>query len=362
MAGTGPVGVGIAGCGNIAGPYASSLATRTDEVRLVGAFDPLPDRMQAFAEERGCRTCASLDELLADPEIEIVVNLTSHLAHAEVTRQALEAGKHVHSEKPLAKTREEGNQLVALASERSLCLGCSPFIALGEAQQTLWKVIRDGMIGKPLACYAEMNHSRIESWHPDPGPFYGAGAGPLLDVGCYPLNVLTTVLGPVAKVTGLASTLLPERVIQSGPKEGEKFTVTAHDHATGILEFENGTVGRLTASFTVGKSSQTGVEIHGEKGGLYLSGIGFNTPLQFCPIAEREWQDVPLVGDPFGGVEWSRGVADLADAVRTGRPPRCTGAQANHILDVCLSVLESSAQGHPVEVKSRFATPEPVYS
>jgi len=160
--------------------------------------------LSEFAGAHGGKAYRELEALLADPEVELVINLTAHHAHAEVTGRALEAGKHVHSEKPLAGTWEDGVACVRLAKERGLRLSCSPFTFMGEAQQTLLRALSQGMIGRPLAAYSEMNWGRIESWHPNPEGFYRPGSGPLLDVGVYALTVLTAVLGPVRRVTGFA--------------------------------------------------------------------------------------------------------------------------------------------------------------
>lgn len=354
-----PLNIAIAGCGNIAGPYGTSIKSHPDTLRLVGCFDPVTDRMTDYGRQFECKTYGSLEDLLADSEVDLVINLTVHTAHSTVTRQALEAGKHVHSEKPLATNRAEGEAVVRLAEERGLRLGCSPFIILGESQQTLWKQIREGRIGKPLVAYGEMNWHRIERWHPNPAGFFAEGAGPLLDVGCYPLNVLTSILGPVRSVSGSARILLEDREVGSGPNAGTKFKVTSPDHVVGNLEFANGVMGRLTCSFVVGPSSQTGVEIHGELGGFHIDSVGFNAGLRFASSATREWEEVPPVVPAFEGIDWSRGVGDIADALAHNRPHRCTGAQAYHILDVCLSILESAEQGKPVEVKSRFELPSP---
>lgn len=355
-----PLNIAVAGCGNIAGPYGTNINSHPDLLNLVGCFDPVTDRMQEFAAKFECEAYGSLETLLNDPRVDLVVNLTIHTLHAEVTCQALEAGKHVHSEKPLATNRADGQTVVRLAEEKGLRLGCSPFVILGESQQTLWKQIREGRMGKPLVAYGEMNWNRIERWHPNPEGFFGEGAGPLLDVGCYPLNVMTSILGPVASVTGAAKVLIPDREVGSGPNAGRKFKVTMPDHVVGCLDFANGAMGRLTCSFVTGPSSQTGLEIHGELGGYHLDGVGFNSRLRFAPCETREWEDVEPAVPAFQGLDWSRNLLDIGDAITNNRPHRCTGEQAYHILDVCLSILDSAEQGRPVEVKSRFAPPAPV--
>jgi predicted dehydrogenase len=357
-----PVGIAIMGCGNIAGPYGESISHHPDKLRLVGVYDLIAERANKYAEQFKCDVFDSMGGLLASPEVELVVNLTIHTAHGEVTRRALEAGKHVHSEKPLATKRDEGNAVVKLAAERNLLLGCSPFVILGEAQQTLWKAVREGIAGQVLYVSADMMHGRIESWHPNPEAFYSPGAGPMLDVGCYPLNVITSILGPVQSVRGNAKVLIPKRTIASGPGKGKAFTVTTPDHVDGLLEFANGVRGRLSTSFVVDKSIHTGIEITGTLGTLRInSPVGFDETVSFCPIGEREWGPLPYISEPFKGVEWSRGLLDIADAIRNGRRPRCTGEQANHILDVCLSILEAAESGGEVRLSTAFRPPDPVY-
>jgi len=350
-----PVRVAFVGCGNIAGPYADTMKDHPDRLEIVGAYDIKPDAGHAFAEKHGCRLYSSLDELVAGDAVEVGLNLTVHLAHGEVTRKLLEGGKHVHSEKPLATTREEGRACVELAAEKGLLLSCSPFVILGEAQQTLKKAVRDGLVGEAREVYAEMNWGRIETWHPAPAPFYGRGAGPLLDVGCYPLNVLTQIFGSVVAVRAMGGVRLPERTVGSGPKAGETFTVTNPDHTVVVMEFANGIHGRLTTSFLAVKSAQAGIEIHGTEGSLRMDAVPpFNAKVQLCKAGEREWADVPPIREPYPGVEWARGPLNVASALRDGTPLTCPGMAAYHILDICLSALEASESGQTVKVNSKF--------
>ena len=360
MAELNPLNVAIVGCGNISRGYGNSLRTRPDLVKIIGAYDIEVEKAQAFVDEYGGKTYESYESLLADDEVEAVINLTIHTAHAPVSAAALAAGKHVHSEKPLATTRAEGKNLLRLAAQQGVRLSCSPFTFLGEAQQTAWKAIRDGAIGKVLMAYAEMNWARIESWHPNPEVFYQQGAGPLLDVGVYALTVLTTILGPVQQVLGDAAILLPERNIYQGERKGQTYRVTTPDQVTGFLDFASGARSRLTASF-LGYSRQGGVEFHGEKGTLYLSSShNFNADVEVRTV-EQDWQKAPSVAEPFPGVEWGRAVFEIAQSLRTGTPQHCTGEQAYHVLDVCLSILDAAEKGEAVEVQSRFTVPPPSY-
>jgi predicted dehydrogenase len=356
-----PMRTVVVGCGDISQGYGNSLKTRPDRIKIVGACDVDSDRAKAFVEKYGGKVYGNLSEVTADQDVELVVNLTSHLAHAEVSAAALLAGKHVHSEKPLAATREDGKHLLDLAEKHGVRLSCSPFTFLGEAQETARKAIRDGVIGKPLITYAEMNWARIEEWHPNPAGFYHTGAGPMLDVGVYTLTVLTTILGCVTRVLGDAAIHLPERTIAQGPQAGKTFRVTTPDQVTGFLTFASGAKARVTASF-LGYSRQGGVEFHGEKGTLILSGShNFNATVEIRTGRDSEWQTVPYIAEPFGGVQWGLALFELAESVRTGTPQRCTGQQAYHVLDICLSILDSAEQGRPVSVESTFSPPPPRY-
>lgn len=356
MAEAEPVRFAFVGCGNIAGPYADSMKKHPDRVEIVGAYDLNAEAAQAFAAKYGCKAYGSLDELIADERVEAGLNLTVHLAHPEVTQKLLAGGKHVHSEKPLAATREDGRACMDLAAQKGLLLGCSPFVILGEAQQTLKKAIADGLVGEVKEVYAEMNWSRIESWHPAPAPFYGRGAGPLFDVGCYPLSVLIQILGPVSAVRAMGGIRLHRRRVGSGPRAGAEFAVTNPDHTCALLEFASGVHARLTASFFAVKSAQTGIEVHGTEGSLRLdSVVAFNSRVDLCRAGKREWEPVPLPADAYAGVEWARGPLELAAGIRDGTPLTCPGEAAYHILDITLCALEASATGGTAYVPSSFS-------
>lgn len=354
------ISVAFIGCGNIAKPYAESLRTRADLLRIAGGYDLKPENVEAALAGGGEKvmTYGSVEEVLADPKVDLVVNLTNQQAHYGVTTQALRAGKHVHSEKPLAVTRKEANALVALAKRKRLRLGCSPFTFLGEAQQTAGKLLREGALGKVRIVYAEMNWNRIEHWHPNPFFFYQPGAGPLFDVGVYPLTILTAFLGPVKCVSGFGRIVMPNR----RTKTGKRFRVQTPDWVAGLLEFASGAVCRITASFYVGPTTQQGIEFHGDDASLYLSSATkFDQVPQMRGAQEKEWRDVQHVKAPYPGVEWGRAIFDLAEALRDGRPHRATGAQAAHVVDVCCGVLESAKKGgKAVAVRSRFKVPAPM--
>jgi predicted dehydrogenase len=357
-----PLRVAIVGCGNISGGYARSFATRPDKIQLVGATDVDTARVEAFNAQYGGKAYADLGELLADDAVELVVNLTSHTAHTAVSLAALGAGKHLHSEKPLAGSLADGQAIVAAAQERGLRLSCSPFTFLGEGQQALLRELRSGRIGRVLAAYAEMNWGTIERWHPNPAGFYDVGAGPLLDVGVYAITLLTALLGPVVRVSGFGGILYPERTIASGPLAGQPFTVRTPDLVVGGLEFASGALGRVTASFLPGASRQVpGAELHGELGTLRIDhNHNFDGNVELYDQQTREWTAIPPIGTPYKGVEWGRGLFDLADSLRLGTPQRVTGTQALHVLEICLGILRAAEEGQPVAISSTFEPPPPL--
>jgi predicted dehydrogenase len=352
-----PLRVGIVGCGHIAGPYARDIVAKP-ELRLVAAMDLDPALARMLCETYGGSAVATLDDLLAE-DLDLVVNLTFPAAHASVTRRALEAGKHVHSEKPLARTPSEAWSLVELAKSNGLRLGCSPFTLMGEAQQTAWRAIRDDRVGTVRVVFAEVDWGRIESWHPAPIPLYEVG--PLVDVGVYPLSIVTTMLGPARRVRAIGHVVQPNRVT----KDGTTYQVTTPDLQIVVLELEGGVVVRLTASFWVGQQSKgfAGLQFHGERGSLWLdSFFRSDAPVEVAKLGEGE-QFVPLtlVREAPDEFDWARAVQDLAGAITDDRAHRATGEQGAHMIDI-LDAAERSmaANGAPIEVTSSFAAPAPM--
>ena len=350
---SGPVRVAIVGCGNIAGPYAATITT-FPETTLVGVVDVDAARAEAFAAEHACQVYPTLDALLADDGVDLVVNLTIHHAHEAVTRRCLEAGKHVYSEKPLAMTFEQGHALVELAERCGRRLGCSPFAFMGEAPQTAWKAIRDGAIGQVRLVYADVNHGRIETWHPAPAPFYQVG--PLFDVGVYPLALVTAMFGPARRVSAYGRVLHAERVT----KDGSPFTVEAPDCVIASLELETGVLVRLTTNFYVGKQGrQVGVEFHGDTGSLHLS--DWQRPDAEVAVAPYggTYEPVALLR-PSSGMTWGLGVRELAQALLEQRPHRASGEHAAHVVEILAAIDRSVREGCATDVRSTFSPPAPM--
>lgn len=350
-----PVGVAIVGCGNIAGPYARDMRLYPT-LALRGVTDMDSAKAAAFAAEHQTHHYPTLADLLDDPSVEIVLNLTIHHAHRDVTTQILEGGKHVFSEKPMALSYADAQGLVALAAAKGLRLASAPATLMGEAQQTAWRIIREGQLGTVRVAFAEVNWGRIEAWHPNPAPFYDVG--PMQDVGVYPLTILASILGPVRRVTAAATTLYPHRIT----KEGVPFDLHTPDLVIAALEHEGGAVTRLTADFYVSNQTtrQTGIEFHGDEGSLFMeSWHNFNSTLMQAKFGEP-MHDIPLDTPTDTPTRWARGLNDLATALREGRPHRFTGELAAHVCEILEAVKNAYQSGQPVAVTSSFTAPAPV--
>lgn len=351
------VKVGVIGCGNISDIYLKNCTQTFDILEVAACADLIIERAQAKAEQYNIPKACTVEELLADPEIEIVLNLTTPGAHAEVCLAALNAGKHVYVEKPLAVAREDGQKILQTAKEKGLLVGAAPDTFLGGGIQTCRKIIDDGWIGQPVAATAFMMGRGPESWHPDPEFYYKAGGGPMFDMGPYYLTALIYLMGPIKRVTGSAQITFPERVIASQPKYGTKIEVEVPTHVAGILDFETGAVGTIITSFDVWASQLPRIEIYGSLGTLSVPDPNtFGGPVFIKKAGESEWKEMPL---SHGYTENSRGigVADMAYALRTGRSHRANGELAYHVLDIMHAFHDASEQGKHIMVESTCQRP-----
>lgn len=349
------VKVGIVGCGVIGPEYAKSMKA-FGRLELVGAADLDPARARALVDAHGGRAFASPDELMASPDVEVIANLTIHHAHRDITTRALENGKHVFSEKPLAMTAAEASGLVELARARGLRLGCAPVTFLNEAQQTAARILRSGALGPVRLAYAEVNHGRIETWHPAPAPFYEVG--PLMDVGVYPLTLLTAYLGPARRVTAFGTILKPDRVT----KRDLPFTVETPDLVVSMVELASGTLVRLTTNFYVGSHNRqgSGIEFHGDRASLHLSSWFDAKATVSVGEFNKTYEPVEPARVPDAGMHWARGLAEMADAMLEDRPHRATGEQAAHVVEIMEAAAESARTGRPTELSTTFTPPTPM--
>ena len=364
--GTGTVGVGVIGAGVISAQYLGNLTAFPDlEVRFVADIDL--DRARARADEFGVAASGTVEQLLADDGIEIVVNLTLPSVHAEVDLQILAAGKHVWSEKPIATDAADARRVLDAAAAAGLRVAVAPDTVLGAGLQTAFRAIADGRIGQPRTATTMVLNPGPDRWHPAPEFLFQAGGGPLLDLGPYYLSTLVTVFGPVARVAAIGSIARPERVVESGPRAGTAFEVTVPSHSALLLEFEGGGSAQCTFSFESAIPRAGFFEITGTTGAIVLP-----DPNMFEGESElwtlESWRGVTGHDQPEPeriaetGATASRGlgVLDLARAIRAGVPERAAGEIAAHVLDVMLAAVEAAEQHAVVEVTSSARRPEPL--
>lgn len=354
-----PLNIGIVGAGKISGAYLSTLEGLSS-VRLTAVTDLDAGRARAVAEQAGdgVSLAPTVAALVARDDVDAVLNLTVPAAHADVALTALAAGKHVYGEKPLAVDREEADAVLAAARAAGLRLCCAPDTVLGTGTQTARRAVDDGLIGRPVAATAFMTTAGHEKWHPDPEFYYRPGGGPLLDMGPYYLSALVHLLGPVVKVTGASSRPRAERTIGSGPRAGQTFPVEVDTHITGVLEHADGALTTLVMSFDVRAARLPRIEVHGTAASLSVPDPNnFDGPVEIH--RGDGWETLP-VSAGYRGAGRGAGLADLAEALHSGRPHRASAELAAHVLDVMLTLMDAADEGRALPVTTTCERPAPV--
>lgn len=350
--------VGVIGCGRISGIYFDNMK-KFDILDVNACADINPQASKIKAKKFNIPKVCSVEELLGDPDIKIVVNLTIPNAHAEIAILSLESGKSVYNEKSLSITREDGQKILELAKSKNLLVGCAPDTFFGPGHQTCRKIIDDGIIGEPVAATAFMLCHGHESWHPNPDFYYQPGGGPMFDMGPYYLTALVNLIGTVQRVTGSTKITFPERVITSEPKKGNIIKVNTPTHIAGIMDFVNGTIGTIITSFDVFAHELPHIEIYGTKGTLSVPDPNcFGGPVRIKLANENEWKEIPLTHKYTGnrGI----GVADMAYALNSGRDNRANGELAYHVLDIMYAFHDASKDGKHIILKSTCKRPNPL--
>ena len=355
---SGVLRIGMVGCGNISAAYLETFPG-LDAVTLAAVADLDMDRARAVAAAYPGVRALTVDELLADDGVDLVLNLTIPAAHAEIALKALAAGKHVYGEKPLAASTAEGQTMLAAAEAAGLVLGSAPDTVLGTGIQTARKAIDDGLIGTPVSATATMVTPGHERWHPNPDFYYVPGGGPLLDMGPYYVSALVTLLGPVTSVIGAASSTRSTRTIGSGSRAGEVIPVSTPTHVTGVLTHKSGALSTLVMSFDAVATRSANIEIHGETGSLTVPDPNrFDGDVQLRALDGEDWETLPVSAGYTGA---SRGIG-LQDLARTpaGELPRASGELGFHVLEVMEAVLTSAEAGRSVQVSSTCDRPPAV--
>ncbi len=355
-----PAGIGIVGCGNISSIYFRNLHQRFRNTTVLACADLDLERAKARAEEFGVQHACTPEELMKNPDISIVVNLTIPNAHYSVCMQALQAGKNAYVEKPLSVDLEQGEELQNAAAARGLRVGGAPDTFLGGGIQTCRKLLDEGWIGEPVAAAAFMMGHGHESWHPDPEFYYKKGGGPMFDMGPYYLTALVNLLGPIKRVTGSTRVTFPERTITSKPKYGTVISVDTPTHIAGVIDFECGAIGTLVTSFDVWSHSMPCIEIYGTEGSMRVPDPnGFGGQVMIRRAGASDWSVIPLTHG-FAENERGVGVADMAAGLVSGRLHRASGDLTLHVLEAMHGFHIAAREEKHYAMKNQCRRPAPL--
>lgn len=367
--------IGVVGCGNISDVYFQNIA-KFDNLEVSAIADLFPERAQEKAEKYGGRAM-TVDELVNDPDVDIVLNLTNPSGHYEIDMKALNAGKHVYSEKPLAVNIEQGKEIIETAKQKGLFVGCAPDTVLGARPQTMRKMVEDGWIGRPIAATAFYMNGGMEMWHPNPTPWYKDGGGPVFDIGPYYFTLLVSMFGPAARVSSVTGKGWEQRLVTSQPNAGQKIDVEVPTHASGTIEFANGVIATVIMSFDIVDSTLPRIEIYGTEGVIAMDDPDpydgpniYGGVTKFRRREDADWLEYPRkpniptpwaeVPSCYGYTENSRslGLSDMARAIEEGGSYRANGELAYHVLEIMHGFHESSKTGKHYVMQSTCDRPE----
>ncbi len=366
-----PMTVGLIGTGRISDIYLQNCS-HFDAIDIVACGSLNLQESKEKAAKFGIGKVARPDDIISDPSIDCILNLTIPAAHAEISLAALNAGKHIYSEKPFATTLKDAQSIVDLARKKGLLVGSAPDTFLGGRWQTVRKLIDEGVIGTPIGCNAHVGTHGVERHHPNPDFYYKAGGGPLLDLGPYYLTAMVFLMGPVRRVSGMANRSFLSRQIENGPRSGEKIAVEVDTHSVSIFQFQSGAIGNMTMSFDIWDSETPRFEIYGTEGTICIpdpdpvhGANNFDGPVWYRTRKTSRWEYQPRPDDrpadwlvaenSHGFNQNSRGLGllDLAFAAKEGRDVRASGELAHHVLEIMLGIERAADMGRFVDIKSR---------
>jgi predicted dehydrogenase len=363
------LGVGVIGCGNISTQYLK-LAPLFKGIEVRAVADVNMDSANLRAKEFGVKA-QTVKELLKNDDVQIVINLTVPAAHFKVSKQILESGKHVYSEKPMTLSLADGKELLKLANRKKLKFASAPDTFLGGSHQLARKAIDDGRIGKVVSGTAHVMGHGMEHWHPNPDFFFLPGGGPILDMGPYYLTNLVNLIGPVKRVGALAGMARKERVISNGPRSGEKVKVKTPTTFHALLEFSNGALITLSASWDVYAHKHQNMEIYGSEGAMFVPDPNFfggevqiaGTDTVLKPL--ESW-DHPF-GVPnmdFGPNRFANyrcaGLADMANGILNKRDIRCGIERTLHVIEIMTAILKSGETRKFVSMTTKCSRAKPL--
>lgn len=353
---TEPVRIGLIGCGTISRAYLRAAET-FPILDFTACADLVPEASERINDEFSI-PAMTVDELLRNDDVEVVLNLTIPAAHTDVNNAALESGKHTYSEKPFGLDPSAGIEVLNLAEKQDLRVGCAPDTFLGGGHQTVRRLIDQNAIGQPVAGTAFMMSHGVEMWHPNPEFYYKPGGGPLFDMGPYYITALVNSLGPVKRVAAITGRAFDRRKITSKPFDGQVIDVEVDTHAAGTLEFASGAIVTIVMSFDVWSHSNRNIEIHGTDASISVpdpNGFGGRVAIG----KPREWEEQELSHGYTANMR-SIGLADMCEGIRKNRPHRCSGDLAYHVLEVMSAFETSSVEGRHVALESTTEKPKPL--
>jgi predicted dehydrogenase len=352
-----PAGIAVIGCGNISNQYLKNL-TRFPDVKVLFCADIDIERAKSQASAYDVPESGGVQQALDHPGVELVVNLTVPVAHAEVATAAIEAGKHVWNEKPLALDVDAGRALLITAREVGVRVGCAPDTVLGAGLQSARRLIDSGTIGTPLTALTLLQGPGPQLWHPDPEFLFGAGAGPLFDLGPYYLSTLATLFGPANRVAAVGRKPRGTRVIGTGPRAGAAFAVDVPTYVCALAEYASGQAASLLFSWDSPMSRYGFVEITGSEATLAVPDPnGFGGDLRLRRAGDKDWTVIPSSGATAGR---GMGVLDMVRGIRRGEPHRASAEIALHVLEMMVAIERSAATASFEPVASSFDAPEPL--
>lgn len=367
---TAPLRVGILGAGMIATigyGYLPHLHKVRDRVTLVGIASRRLRQAQDVAEAYGIEQAVdSLDALLA-LDIDAVVNLLPGPAHFTASKVILESGRHLVTEKPIASTIVEADELLDLGGRLGRYIVAAPADMLAAEWIRARDLVRRGALGKVAFGRVQSSHAGAAglAWPVDPSQFYQDGVGALLDLGVYGITQVTGVLGPVRRVMAMSGITAPTRIARGGPYDGVQIPVTAPDNNLLLLDFGEGTFATLDATFNVVGSRAPRLELYGLEGTLLVNRDDTGLPLveiyrlDAAPglagwISPQEYHIFPVGSDRFAELQRGALIEHLADCVQLGIEPRASGQHARHVLEVMLAAQQSARDGRAIDVASTF--------
>ena len=345
------------GVGCISGIYLKNIHETFHEIQLIGVCDLVRERAEKAQQEYGIpKLYETMHDAFADPEVEMVLNLTRPYEHYEVSKSALLAGKHVYCEKPLGADLDEGKELLSLAKEKGLLLGGAPDTFLGAGIQTCRRLIDDGYIGTPIGSAAFMIGHGPESWHPDPAFYYKRGGGPMFDMGPYYLTAMINLMGGVDRVFSASRISFPQRLITSQPFAGNVVDVDVNTYVAGTVQYASGAIGTIFTTFDAyfPREKNRFIEIYGTEGTLFVPDPNtFGGKVEIYRPEDGGLKEIPLM---YGYPENSRalGLADMCKALLTGRVARCDVQQTYHVLEMIEGFETSARTGEWTKIESEY--------